>query len=201
MSAKVEEIKGQDRWLVPSNSTPGVTYVVTRTEAGLMKCDCKAGQKGTFCRHKKGVSQHEENAAKAKAVELDEEVGQMMLGDFKAPAETEDKLEKESKTALGYAFGEVTSALQKEIRAGNAEAAVYWGLLLYGKSPGYVWKRLLIIAAEDIGFADQDAVFQALVINPVVLFLLRYVARFVSGSRCVKHFLVPRVVVVVNVKH
>ena len=158
MSVKAEEIQAQDRWLIPSNTTQGVTYTVTRTKDGMLKCDCKAGQRGTFCRHKKGVSQHEENVAKAEAIALDKEVGQMSLGDFIAPAETEDKLDKESKTVLGYDFKEVTSALQKEIRAGDAEAAVYWGLLLYGKSPGYTWKRLIVIAAEDIGFADQEAV-------------------------------------------
>ncbi len=63
-------------------------------------------------------------------------------------------------TKLGYAFDEVTSAMQKEIRRGDEEAAVYWALLLHGKSPQYAWKRVLVTAAEDIGLGDPQTVAQ-----------------------------------------
>jgi putative ATPase len=59
---------------------------------------------------------------------------------------------------LGYELGEVASALQKEIRRGDVEAAVYWALLLYDAAPFYVWKRILVIACEDVGLADPQAV-------------------------------------------
>jgi replication-associated recombination protein RarA len=62
-------------------------------------------------------------------------------------------------TKLGrYPFGDVTSAMQKEIRRGDERAAVYWGLILYNEAPQYAWKRVLITAAEDVGFGDPEAV-------------------------------------------
>jgi hypothetical protein len=61
------------------------------------------------------------------------------------------------KTHGGYLAGEVTSALQKSIRRGDERGAVFWASELdlsgYGK---YVWKRLKIIASEDIGPAEPE---------------------------------------------
>jgi replication-associated recombination protein RarA len=61
-------------------------------------------------------------------------------------------------TPGGYLCGEVASALQKEIRRGHERNALYWATELdlagYG---GYVWKRLRIIASEDVGLADTQA--------------------------------------------
>jgi len=68
------------------------------------------------------------------------------------------KEEKKKETKLGYKLDEVASALQKEIRRGDEEAAVYWALLLYGTAPFYAWKRVLVTAAEDIGLGDPDTV-------------------------------------------
>lgn len=59
------------------------------------------------------------------------------------------------RTASGYPLDEVTSALQKEIRRGNPMEAGYWALEL--QRSGYwkhLWKRLTIIASEDIGDPD-----------------------------------------------
>jgi len=62
-------------------------------------------------------------------------------------------------TPGGYKNGEVASALQKAIRRGNEREALFWASELdlagYG---GYVWKRLRIIASEDVGLADTEAV-------------------------------------------
>jgi replication-associated recombination protein RarA len=63
-------------------------------------------------------------------------------------------------TALGYKVDEVASALQKEIRRSDIEAAVFWGLLLFKKSPTYAWKRVLTTASEDIGLAAPEVVAQ-----------------------------------------
>ena len=53
-------------------------------------------------------------------------------------------------TNRGYNFFEVVSALQKAIRRGNARMACYWAAELYdSRFREYVWKRLLIISAED----------------------------------------------------
>jgi MgsA AAA+ ATPase C terminal len=58
-------------------------------------------------------------------------------------------------TVGGYLCGEVASALQKEIRRGNERGALFWAteLELSGFG-GYVWKRLRIIASEDVGLAE-----------------------------------------------
>jgi len=65
----------------------------------------------------------------------------------------------EMHTPGGYKNGEVASALQKAIRRGNEREACFWASELdlagYGN---YVWKRLRIIASEDVGLADTQAV-------------------------------------------
>ena len=59
-------------------------------------------------------------------------------------------------TPGGYRCGEVASAMQKCIRRGLADDALFWAteldLAKYGE---YVWKRLKIIASEDVGPADH----------------------------------------------
>jgi replication-associated recombination protein RarA len=55
-------------------------------------------------------------------------------------------------TSGGYRMEEVASALQKCLRRGRADDALFWATELdlsgYGE---YVWKRLRIIASEDVG--------------------------------------------------
>ena len=62
------------------------------------------------------------------------------------------------RTPNGHACGEASSALQKTIRRGEEREALYWASELdlagYGN---YVWKRLRIIATEDVGLADPTA--------------------------------------------
>ena len=54
------------------------------------------------------------------------------------------------RTIRGYNFGEVSSAMQKAVRRGDAHLAGYWALELWHSGFGrYVWKRLLTISAED----------------------------------------------------
>lgn len=48
---------------------------------------------------------------------------------------------------------EVVSALQKEIRRGNEENALYWALELEQLNPSLLWNRLKVIASEDISIA------------------------------------------------
>jgi len=65
------------------------------------------------------------------------------------------------KTVSGYLNSECTSAMQKCIRRGLEEEALFWAteldLAAYG---AYVWKRLQIIASEDIGLADPNVCVQ-----------------------------------------
>jgi len=61
-------------------------------------------------------------------------------------------------TANGYPFGEVTSALQKTIRRGLEEEAMYWAVEMETRFHEYLWKRLQVISIEDIGIADPQVV-------------------------------------------
>lgn len=61
-------------------------------------------------------------------------------------------------TKGGFPLDEVVSALQKCIRRGLEEEAMFWSLELSDSGFGqYLWRRLMIIAAEDIGLADPQA--------------------------------------------
>jgi replication-associated recombination protein RarA len=68
-------------------------------------------------------------------------------------------------TPGGYLNSEATSAMQKCIRRGLEEEALFWATELdragYG---GYVWKRLRIIASEDVGMADPQVCVQVRVL-------------------------------------
>lgn len=70
----------------------------------------------------------------------------------------EKPAERSHETKNGYAFDEVTSAIQKAIRRGQEEEALYWAYeLVDGGAWNYLFKRLRVIAAEDIGLADPQA--------------------------------------------
>ncbi len=61
------------------------------------------------------------------------------------------------KTKGGYLLDEVVSALQKCIRRGREEEAMYWALEMAESGCGkYLWRRLMIIGAEDVGLADPQ---------------------------------------------
>lgn len=61
-------------------------------------------------------------------------------------------------TKRGYKFSEVSSAMQKAIRRGDARLAGYWAIELYESGfSTYVWKRLYTISAEDCwGILTQE---------------------------------------------
>jgi len=62
------------------------------------------------------------------------------------------------RTMRNYNFSEVSSAMQKAIRRGDAQLAGYWALELWSSGFGrYVWKRLLTVSAEDCwGILTQE---------------------------------------------
>ena len=62
------------------------------------------------------------------------------------------------RTKRGYQFSEVSSAMQKAIRRGDAKLAGYWALELWESGFGkYCWKRLLTVSAEDCwGILTQE---------------------------------------------
>lgn len=63
------------------------------------------------------------------------------------------------KTVNGHELGDVVSALQKAIRRGQVDDALYWAVDMdltgYGN---WLWSRLRIIASEDVGPVDIQAV-------------------------------------------
>jgi replication-associated recombination protein RarA len=61
-------------------------------------------------------------------------------------------------TESGYCFFEVASSLQKTIRRGLEEEAMFWATELETRFPDYLWKRLQIISIEDIGIANPQVV-------------------------------------------
>src|SRR5262249_28629668 len=61
-------------------------------------------------------------------------------------------------TENNYELLEVASALQKCIRRGLEEEALYWAAELETKYPDYLWKRLAVIVNEDIGLADPQVI-------------------------------------------
>ena len=58
-------------------------------------------------------------------------------------------------TRNGHPLGEVASAFQKSIRRGLEDEALHWGVELDTSNfSEYAWKRLRIIASEDVGMAE-----------------------------------------------
>ena len=63
-------------------------------------------------------------------------------------------------TKSGLQADQVISALQKEIRRGNAENAVvlaYEMIITSSDLESFLWKRLKVISVEDIGFGNTNA--------------------------------------------
>jgi len=61
----------------------------------------------------------------------------------------------------GYDVYEVMSALQKSIRRGIEEQALFWATEMFmSQYVDMAWSRLLIIASEDVGIADSNVVVQ-----------------------------------------
>lgn len=80
--------------------------------------------------------------------------------------EQPEKKEWEQKLVGGYDFGEVASALQKAIRRGQEDMAMFWAFEL--AESGYqkfMMRRLQVIASEDVGMADPVA---ALLVNSMI---------------------------------
>lgn len=60
----------------------------------------------------------------------------------------------------GYRLSEVISAMGKEIRRGNDELAAFWAyqMMISGaEAEDFLWERLRIIALEDVGLANPNA--------------------------------------------
>jgi len=61
-------------------------------------------------------------------------------------------------TVGGYPLDEVVSSLQKTIRRGMVDEAIWWAIEMNESGFGaYAWRRLMVIVSEDIGLADHHA--------------------------------------------
>lgn len=130
-----------------SESLEGVTYEVD-TATGT--CTCPVGRKRP-CKHLRWVTEFVRSGGLG--LEID-------------PIAPRSEPQGKAKTLkLGYRLDEVASALQKEIRRGDTEAAIYWALVLYQGAAYYAWKRVLVTACEDIGLAGPEAVMQVGILN------------------------------------
>jgi len=58
----------------------------------------------------------------------------------------------------GTELGTATSALTKALRRGDEARGMYWALQVEERFPKYLWRRLAVFAAEDVGMADPDAI-------------------------------------------
>ncbi len=77
-------------------------------------------------------------------------------------------------TFNGFKADELISALQKEIRRGNAENAALLAYEMAITSPAledYLWQRLMVISVEDIGFGEPNA---PIFINSLVQMLAKF---------------------------
>lgn len=64
-----------------------------------------------------------------------------------------------AKTKSGYFLDEVVSSFQKDIRRGKAYEAVFWAReLVRSNYSNYAWRRLMVVASEDVALGDPDAV-------------------------------------------
>ena len=69
-------------------------------------------------------------------------------------------------TKKGYDFYEVASAFQKSIRRGLLDEAMYWGIELYESSYAeYAWKRMVIMASEDVGLGEPSCIVQIMALK------------------------------------
>ena len=60
-------------------------------------------------------------------------------------------------TRKEYEFYAISSAFQKSVRRGEEKQALFFAFELYASGyQKYIWKRMLIIASEDIGLADDS---------------------------------------------
>jgi putative ATPase len=67
----------------------------------------------------------------------------------------------------------LASALQKSIRGSDVDAALYWAarMLVGGEDPRFILRRLVVIASEDVGNADPQALPMAVAAKDAYEFL------------------------------
>lgn len=78
----------------------------------------------------------------------------------------------EIKTKKGYDFFQVASAFQKSIRRCDEEQSTFWGIELYESGyQAYAWKRMVVMASEDVGLGDPDVIVRIMALKESYDFL------------------------------
>lgn len=78
----------------------------------------------------------------------------------------------EVKTKKGYDFFQVASAFQKSIRRCDEAQSTFWGIELYESGyQSYAWKRMVIMASEDVGLGDPDVIVRIMALKQSYDFL------------------------------
>ena len=67
----------------------------------------------------------------------------------------------------------LASALQKSIRGSDVDAALYWAarMVVGGEDPKFIFRRLIVVASEDVGNADPQALPLAIAAKDAYEFL------------------------------
>ena len=75
------------------------------------------------------------------------------------PLRTPSSVVPHNTTASGDQHYDTISAFIKSVRASDPDAAIYWlaRMVVSGEDPVFIARRLVILAAEDIGLADPGA--------------------------------------------
>ena len=72
----------------------------------------------------------------------------------------------EIRTKKGYDFFQVASAFQKSIRRCDEEQSTFWGIELYDSGyQSYAWKRMVIMASEDVGLGDPNVIVRIMALK------------------------------------
>ena len=76
------------------------------------------------------------------------------------------------RTRKGYDFFQVASAFQKSIRRCDEQQSTFWGIELYESGyQSYAWKRMVIMASEDVGLGDPDVIVKIMALKESYEFL------------------------------
>lgn len=69
-------------------------------------------------------------------------------------------------TKHNYDFYECASALQKAVRRGEEDDAMFWAVELYESGyQNYVWKRMIIMCSEDVGLGEPSCIVQVMALK------------------------------------
>jgi putative ATPase len=91
------------------------------------------------------------------AARLAEAAGKTEIGDEEVSEALQRRLVRYDKT--GDSHYDVISAFIKSVRGSDPDAALYWLFFMLegGEDPEFIARRLIILASEDVGLADSNA--------------------------------------------